>query len=114
MEELEKGEKGLGDGSISYGLESPDDTTLTKWTGTVLGPLGTVHENRIYTVAIDCGPRYPDEPPAVRFVSAVNAGFVNVTTGQVIPSGLRCLSLWKREYTMETVLTEVKRYTLWR
>lgn len=38
LEELEKGEKGLGDGSISYGLTSADDISLTHWNGTILGP----------------------------------------------------------------------------
>ncbi len=38
LEELEKGEKGLGDGSISYGLANGDDISLTHWNGTILGP----------------------------------------------------------------------------
>jgi ubiquitin-conjugating enzyme E2 variant len=38
LEELENGEKGIGDGSISYGLAIGDDITLTHWNATILGP----------------------------------------------------------------------------
>ena len=38
LEELEKGEKGIGDGSCSYGLEDSDDILMSNWNGTVIGP----------------------------------------------------------------------------
>lgn len=36
LEELEKGEKGLGDGACSYGL-ADDDLLMHNWHATILG-----------------------------------------------------------------------------
>ena len=51
LEELEKGEKGLGAEACSYGLDEGDDLLMTNWNGTILGPphvrlstLGKGHE----------------------------------------------------------------------
>jgi ubiquitin-conjugating enzyme E2 variant len=40
LEELEKGEKGLGDMAISFGLVDSGDTFLSDWNGGILGPAG--------------------------------------------------------------------------
>ena len=125
LEELEKGEKGIGDGSCSYGLEDGDDIMMSNWNGTIIGPghvrcivlvprcsltdIQTVHENRIYSLKIYCGENYPDSPPVIQFLSRVNVPFVNQTDGKVDPSKLSVLSNWTRNYSIESVLVEMRK-----
>jgi len=109
LEELEKGEKGIGDGSCSYGLEDNDDIMMSLWNGTIIGPGHTVHENRIYNLKIECGEHYPDAPPTIQFVSRVNLPFVDQTNGKVLASKLPVLSNWSRASSLETVLVEIRR-----
>ncbi|KAG6885158.1 Ubiquitin-conjugating enzyme spm2 [Termitomyces sp. T32_za158] len=118
LEELEKGEKGIGDGSCSYGLEDGDDIMMSNWNGTIIGPghahhryflAKTVHENRIYSLKITCGENYPDAPPQVQFLSRVNLPFVNQTNGRVDPHNLAVLASWSRNSSIETVLVEIRK-----
>ncbi|POW18015.1 hypothetical protein PSTT_00005, partial [Puccinia striiformis] len=120
---LEKGEKGLGDGTCSYGLANGDDITMTMWNGTIIGPSNSFHENRIYDIKITCGDCYPDFPPSIFFLTKINLPCVNATTGEmkkklmldcqlVEPSKFPVLSGWKRNYTLETVLVELRREML--
>ncbi|GMM33348.1 E2 ubiquitin-conjugating protein [Saccharomycopsis crataegensis] len=108
LEELEKGEKGLGSESCSYGLADSDDITMTNWNATIIGPPHSAHENRIYSLSIECGESYPDKPPTVRFLSKINLPCVG-TTGVVDPKKLKILNLWKRSYSMEVVLLELRK-----
>ena len=109
LEELEKGEKGFGPESCSYGLADNDDISMTNWNGTILGPPHSNHENRIYSLAIECGPTYPDEPPKVRFISKINLPCVDDKTGEVKADKFHTLRYWKRSYTMQTLLLDLRK-----
>eukprot|EP00249_Psilotum_nudum_P005559 c18998_g1_i1 orf=1-435(-) len=77
LEELERGEKGIGDGTVSYGMDDGDDIYMRSWTGTIIGPHNSVHEGRIYQLKLFCDKDYPDKPPSVRFHSRINMTCVN-------------------------------------
>ncbi|GAY32979.1 hypothetical protein CUMW_005070 [Citrus unshiu] len=202
LEELERGEKGIGDGTVSYGMDDGDDIYMRSWTGTVIGPhnyalyidvqymsswaslkqarnvasnwymrrslrpqylmflepplswvlrvssilvnggsalacnIGfelchtdsaherktsysvadieksvvlTVHEGRIYQLKLFCDKDYPEKPPSVRFHSRINMTCVNHETGVVEPKKFGLLANWQREYTMEDILTQLKK-----
>lgn len=109
FDELEKGEKGFGDGTVSYGLEDPEDMHMRSWSGTILGPPNTAHESRICTLKIICDLNYPDQPPKVWFKNRINLSCVDQKDGRVDPHKFAMLGNWKRDYTLENVLTELRR-----
>eukprot|EP01112_Ceratiomyxa_fruticulosa_P001549 TRINITY_DN11729_c0_g1_i1.p1 TRINITY_DN11729_c0_g1~~TRINITY_DN11729_c0_g1_i1.p1 ORF type:complete len:139 (+),score=18.34 TRINITY_DN11729_c0_g1_i1:175-591(+) len=109
LEELEKGEKGIGDGSVSYGLENADDILMSHWKGLIIGPNNTAHENRIYSLKIYCDKDYPARAPTIRFTSKVNMTCVDQANGTIDPKNFPILINWNPKYTIETVLTEIRR-----
>lgn len=112
LEELERGEKGIGDGTVSYGMDDSDDMYMRSWTGTIIGPHNvnsnlniiyleswlivyfysaslnflfyqTVHEGKIYQLKLFCDIDYPEKPPTVRFQTRIYMTCVNQETGMV-------------------------------
>ncbi|MCJ1286258.1 E2 ubiquitin-conjugating protein mms2 [Xylographa opegraphella] len=90
LEELEKGEKGLGAEACSYGLTDGDDLMMSNWNGTILGP--------------------PHISARGRWIKNMLWQTSEADTVKVDPTRLPCLSQWKRDYTMETILIELRRY----
>eukprot|EP00826_Nyctotherus_ovalis_P044340 TRINITY_DN4782_c0_g1_i6.p1 TRINITY_DN4782_c0_g1~~TRINITY_DN4782_c0_g1_i6.p1 ORF type:complete len:153 (-),score=54.35 TRINITY_DN4782_c0_g1_i6:92-550(-) len=106
--ELEKGEKGIGDQSISYGLAKGDDNSFTNWNATIIGPPGTCFDMGIYMLTLRCGDNYPQEPPQVRFTSKINMTCVNQSNGVVEPSKFAMLKNWNPACNIEALLTGLR------
>ncbi|TIC32161.1 UBC-like protein [Wallemia mellicola] len=109
LEELEKGEKGIGDGSISYGLSDSDDISMTNWNATIIGPGHSTHENRIYTLSVECQKEYPTKPPLLKFISKINLPFVNSANGEIDINKFNTIKQWKDSYTIEKVLLDLRK-----
>eukprot|EP01066_Platyproteum_vivax_P001012 Platyproteum_vivax@DN11147_c0_g1_i1.p1 len=107
LDELEKGQKGMVVEGVSWGLEQPDDITLSTWSGTIFGLPGTGFENRIYTLRINCSDDYPDQPPEVRFMTKINMTCVD-SSGSVVSKNLPVFRNWNRNHTLESVLLALR------
>lgn len=108
LEELEDGEKVGNDPNISWGLEKEDDIELTHWQATILGPMRTPYENRIYMLKLTAGPKYPSEPPTVSFATKINMIGVD-SNGTVTPKGFAMLKSWKSHLKLKDLLTELRK-----
>ncbi|KAH9738023.1 ubiquitin-conjugating enzyme E2 variant 1D [Citrus sinensis] len=99
LEELERGEKGIGDGTVSYGMDDGDDIYMRSWTGTIIGP-----HNVIKASIFDVLGSTKDE-----WSQSMRWEFVEMQLLQVEPKKFGLLVNWQREYTMEDILTQLKK-----
>jgi len=128
---------------------------MRTWNGTILGPHGTAHENRIYSLKLFCDQHYPEQPPLVKFTSRIDMVCVKCDPCAALLASGPCaaprtrrsslrrayrvaprllqrgadppraacsprdgtveartfpvLANWRRDYTMETILLELRR-----
>ena len=65
----------------------------------------------MYSLRLECGPDYPDKPPSVRFPTRINMNCVT-SNGTVDPRMVPILQRWQRDYTIKTLLQELRRLML--
>jgi ubiquitin-conjugating enzyme E2 variant len=58
---------------------------------------------------LTCGNEYPDKPPKIKFVSKINMGAVNQSTGYVDNSQISLLNKWNRQNTIEQALEAIRK-----
>eukprot|EP00055_Hartaetosiga_balthica_P000026 m.135474 g.135474 ORF g.135474 m.135474 type:complete len:135 (-) comp10037_c0_seq1:300-704(-) len=106
LDELERGEKGDSDGTVTWG-KADDDIFLHNWHGTIVGPARTPFEGNFYSLKLFCSDQYPDVPPVISFTTPINMTCVN-GRGEVIVSKVPELRSWNRTMTMEQALRGIK------
>jgi len=111
LEELEEGQKGTSNGSVSWGLSRDDDTTLSKWACVIIGPSGTPYQFRVYNLQLECGSNYPSEAPSVVFYTRINMTGVD-KRGKVDKRYVPSIQNWRSSNRIKDVLGDIRRYMM--
>jgi len=68
----------------------------------------TVHDCRIYTLEIQCGDAYPNQPPEVKFCTCINMSGVG-RNGELDRKTFAALTNWTSSSTLESLLVDIRR-----
>jgi ubiquitin-conjugating enzyme E2 variant len=68
-----------------------------------------VSDRSLCSLKLECGQKYPEQPPTVRFLTRINLSGINSTTGLVDKRAVPVLAHWQRSYNIKTVLYELRR-----
>jgi len=83
----------------------PDGDNLFSWSGTIVGPTGTVYEGCTYKLSLSFPPNYPFAAPTVCFTTPIFHPNVS-TRGDI------CLDILKEEwssvYSVQSVLVSIQ------
>ena len=107
IEEFEAAEKAKSGETISYGLEDPEDKSLTNWNSIIIGPNGTNFAGGLYTIKVQTGPDYPLSPPVVKFVTKINLPIVHQSSGIVEGKNFPIIGKWQSTTRIIDILTAI-------
>ena len=104
LEELDNRSNYTG---ISYGLDDPNDSTLTKWTAMVIDSAG-----RMSSFIIICDLTYPLNCPLVELMSTENSKVKSLFTKKnnklVLKSSLSAIKNWTLQSSIANILLEIQ------
>mgnify|MGYP003965514005 FL=1 len=86
-------------------ITTDDNDDLRYWNGTILGPMQSSYENRIYSLRIEAGEGYPMQPPTVTFITKINLpSCVDGRTGKVDLGKIGVTRGWTPQNSISDVL----------
>ena len=86
-------------------ITTDDNDDLRYWNGTILGPMQSSYENRIYSLRIEAGEGYPMQPPTVTFITKINLpSCVDGLTGKVDLGKIGVTRGWTPQNSISDVL----------
>jgi ubiquitin-conjugating enzyme E2 D/E len=91
---------------LEWGSAEPIANDLFKWTGTVIGPVGTPYENGVFQLSIVVPTEYPFRPPDVTFVTKIYHPNVKRDSGEICADLLK--EQWKPTSSIRWVLTVIQ------